>query len=92
MTLMNKEEVERLRALSPRDRYIATAHLDLFEQLANALDQLEKARSALEPFAEAVENLDDAHRDSSSIWESSAAMSITAGDLRRARAAHEGKE
>jgi hypothetical protein len=40
---------------------------------------------ALAVFAEAADNLDDDHEDASSIWESSAAMSITAGDLRRAQ-------
>jgi hypothetical protein len=39
---------------------------------------------ALKPFAEAAENLDDSHNDRFDIWESSAAMSITAGDLRHA--------
>lgn len=42
--------------------------------------------TALKPFAEAADNLMDGHRDTSEIWESPAAMSITAGDLRRAEA------
>jgi hypothetical protein len=42
-------------------------------------------REALEPFARAAESLDDDHKDRSEIWESGAAMEISAGDLRRAR-------
>lgn len=47
--------------------------------------KLAKAREALKPFAEASGNLDDDFRDKSDIWEHSSAMSITGGDLRRAR-------
>lgn len=51
-----------------------------------------RLREALEPFANAVDCLDDPMRDTSEIWEHSSAMAITAGDLRRARTAisHEG--
>ena len=41
---------------------------------------------ALEVFAEAADDLDDDHRDHQDIWEAAAAMSITAGHLRTARA------
>lgn len=44
----------------------------------------ETLMDVLKPFAEACENLDESHRDGSPIWETSAAMSINAGDLRRA--------
>ncbi|MBO0141465.1 hypothetical protein JZX87_09850 [Agrobacterium sp. Ap1] len=44
-------------------------------------------KAALEPFADAAENLDDDHKDSSPIWEAPAAMSIDAKHLRAARAA-----
>jgi hypothetical protein len=53
----------------------------------NALDA-GAALEALKPFAEAADNLDDAHNDRFDIWESGAAMSITAGDLRRAAKAY----
>ncbi|MBI0474434.1 hypothetical protein D9601_03525 [Sphingomonas sp. MA1305] len=43
-------------------------------------------RMLLKPFAEAAEDLDDNHPDRADIWESGAAMSITAGDLRAIRA------
>lgn len=43
------------------------------------------ARKIIRPFAEAADDLDDHHPDSSPIWESSAAMSINARDLRAAR-------
>lgn len=49
--------------------------------------QLKAAREALEPFAEAAENLDDNHADGSPIWETPAAMGIDARHLRRARTA-----
>ncbi len=48
---------------------------------------LEEMRELLKPFAEAADDLDDKHRDASPIWEAPAAMSIDAGDLRRAQAA-----
>lgn len=39
----------------------------------------------LRPFAEAADDLDEADKDGSHIWESAAAMNITAGNLRAAR-------
>lgn len=41
---------------------------------------------ALRPFAEAADDLDDDAKDRHEIWENPAAMSITCGDIRRARA------
>jgi hypothetical protein len=41
-------------------------------------------REALEPFAEAALSLDNPDRDKDDIWERSAALEITVGDLRRA--------
>lgn len=62
--------------------------LDEADNIADALAAkdaiIEKARVALGPFAAAVDNLEADTRDTSEIWESPAAMSITAGDLRRA--------
>lgn len=40
---------------------------------------------ALRPFANAADDLDDETKDESEIWEMPAAMSITAGALRKAR-------
>jgi hypothetical protein len=45
-------------------------------------------REALEPFKEAADQLDDDFRDVSDIWEHSSAMSITGGDLKRARSVY----
>ena len=42
--------------------------------------------AALKPFQEAAAELEDTHRDFQAIWETSAAMCIDAGDLRRAAA------
>lgn len=53
--------------------------------------EIARLRKALKPFADAVESLDDNHTDGGHLWESPAAMNITAGDLRRARAALETK-
>lgn len=55
---------------------------DLMTQLC---DEIEKLRGALKPFAEAAEDLDDNHPPQADIWESSAALDITATDLRKAR-------
>ena len=41
--------------------------------------------AALAPFAEAAECIDNPERDDAEIWEHSAAMCITIGNLRRAR-------
>lgn len=48
--------------------------------------EIVRLRAALKPFADAVEDLDDNHTDDGDLWESPAAMNITAGDLRCARA------
>lgn len=47
-------------------------------------DEIKRLREALKPFADAAENLEDTHHDGAPIWESAAAMSIAAGDLRTA--------
>jgi hypothetical protein len=39
---------------------------------------------ALKPFALAIDGISDGARDTDHLWESAAAMSLTAGDLRRA--------
>ena len=52
-----------------------------------AVNERDALRQALAPFALAAADLEDETRDSSEIWELPAAMSITAGDLRRAASA-----
>jgi hypothetical protein len=47
----------------------------------------DEAREALKPFADAADSLGEDHDDGADIWESPAAMCVTAGDLRRARKA-----
>lgn len=49
--------------------------------------EVKRLRDALEPFREAAACLDNPNPDNMEIWEHSAAMCITAGDLRRARKA-----
>lgn len=66
-----------------RDAAEATAKLEAAEAERDAL------RKALEPFAEAAEDLEDDHRDNSPIWEAPAAMGIDARHLRAARKALE---
>lgn len=74
----------------PEDQLIALV------ECINALPQLldlaalgllvrEGGKEVLRPFAEAAECLDNPNPDNMEIWEHSAAMCITAGDLRRAR-------
>lgn len=46
----------------------------------------DEVREALKPFADVVDDLDEKHDDNWNIWESSAAMGLTAGNLRRAKA------
>lgn len=74
-----------LREIRRKLRQLAASRTD---PPKTALDEeVERLREALKPFADAADDLLVAHRDNGEIWETSAAMSITAGDLRRARAA-----
>lgn len=59
----------------------------LRSQQAAHEEEIAGMRKALEPFAEAAENLHDDAHDDDHLWESPAAMSLTAGNLRAARAA-----
>jgi hypothetical protein len=52
--------------------------------------RIAELKAALKPFADAADDLEDEHIGGN-IWESPAAMDITAGDLRAARAAMEKK-
>lgn len=49
-------------------------------------EALEAVAKAARPFAIAADDLNDETQDRSEIWEMPAAMSITAGDLRRVKA------
>lgn len=62
----------------------ARHRLDAIAAIGKERDGL---REALKPFALAADDLDDQHGERSDIWEAPAAMSITAGNLRAARAA-----
>lgn len=64
--------------------------IETVRSLLDAYEERNRLRAALQPFADAAENLDDDFRDVSDIWEHSSAMSITGGDLRAARAALKG--
>lgn len=52
-------------------------------------DENARLRAALKPFMEAASDLAEDHRDGSPIWESPAAMSIDAADLRQAARAYQ---
>lgn len=72
------------------DLEYAVACVNATPALLARIEQLEaevrRLREALKPFADAAEDLDDAHRDDSDIWQAAVGMSIFAGDLRAARA------
>lgn len=55
-----------------------------FNDCKAAEDALERMREALMPFSEAAKSCDESEPDNRDIWEHSAAMDITIGDLRRA--------
>ena len=47
--------------------------------------EIEKLRAALKPFADQLEDaIDEEESDTDHLWESSAAMGLTVGDIRRA--------
>lgn len=56
------------------------------EHVPALLSERESLLAALKPFADAAENLDDWTPDHATVWESAAAMTISAGELRRAAA------
>ena len=89
LRMPRSDDVTKLEAMDwvqLKGRIIQAA--DELELRADRIAELEKA---LEPFAKACNNnIDcdaDKWRDSDHLWESSAAMDITAGDLRVAKAA-----
>jgi hypothetical protein len=62
-----------------------------YEEARTALERIEKLSPALKPFAEAAKQIPDEDGDNRSIDEHAGCCEITNGDLRRARAALEGK-
>ncbi len=84
--------LDKLNPCADMDAAKAAAQADYAARILAALDltlldRLEACEAALRPFAEAADDLDEHHLDNSPIWESPCAMSIDAGDLRRARSA-----
>lgn len=68
------------------------AEHDTITERQNALirkqaERIERLEKALRPFAEAAANMDGDEHDGMSIWESPEALSLTFGNLRRARQA-----
>jgi hypothetical protein len=61
--------------------------LGLIVAAMERLCAIERMRDALKPFATAAEDLADGAADNDHIWESPAAMSVTAGHLRAAKRA-----
>lgn len=68
----------------------ATEINSIIEENKTLIAEVERLERALGPFAASANGLDDAHRDDSDIWEAPVGMSITAGDLRRARSRSQG--
>lgn len=56
-----------------------------WQMMLEASDLIEKLEKALKPFADAYEDTDEKDLDHWDIWEHSAAMGITIGDLRKAK-------
>lgn len=79
--IITAERNARLAAAAPQ---LARQCIDQAATIAQLQQRVEEMRELLRPFADAADDLDDKHRDGSEIWEAPAAMSITAGDLRRA--------
>jgi hypothetical protein len=57
----------------------------LLDTIASLRSKLEEAEGALEPFAEACDDLDESDKDKWHIWEHPAALNISIADLRAAR-------
>ena len=84
-----------LTALAAKDAELAVLRAELNDcasEIHELRAQLAEARKALEPFADAADDLEDDHKDTSSIWECPAAVNIDAGHLRAARRALTGGE
>jgi len=66
--------------------YGAGGKIRAAQDIKALIAELKEARGLLEPFAHAAPDLDDETGDHEHIWEQPAAMSISAGNLRAARA------
>lgn len=86
-----RAEIERLRLqVSDAEEDVQRLHkekCDQLDELIASRTRLSTMQAALEPFAAAVDDLDEHDSDGEHLWESPAAMSLSTGDLRRARAA-----
>ncbi len=77
---------ERLRALMTEGSWETVQSEQAWKARATAAEaQVAAMREGLLPFAEAADDIDDVSRDADHMWEHPAAMSVTAGDFRRAR-------
>ncbi len=89
ITILEEEHFSRSNEEGADAQYIEVASCALSTALAMKARIVELEES-LKPFAESCrDNIDcddDKWRDGDNLWESPAAMSLTAGDLRRARA------
>lgn len=66
---------------------LSDKYSDAYVRSRSAEAQLKAMDEALEPFAEAADDLDDNAQDQHDIWEHPASMNITIGNLRAARRA-----
>jgi len=73
-----------MERIASDDRIITNLRSDLLRR--NHL--ISELVAAIKPFADAADDLDEYHGDHAHIWESPAAMSILAVDLRRAHAVY----
>jgi len=65
---------------------LADKVLEYAARAETAERERDEARAALKPFGDAADSLSEDHLDRMDLWESPAAMDITAGHLRAARA------
>lgn len=87
-----RERLQRAHKQFPVTAASIRTHLDAIDADDTRLQaENERLRKALKPFAGAADELPDEHHDSTDIWEAPVGMLITAGDLRRARAALDGE-
>lgn len=90
------DEVERLQAelksVLGRETALRARHSEIVAEYTEALNHIEHLREALRPFVEQAKSYDDGDDDYSDDTPLDCADFINVGDLRRARAALEGKD
>ena len=86
---LTEANIETLAESCRRDGHYGAARALRQLQATNAAQaaEIERLRKALQPFAEAAEELTNDHPDAVPIWEAYAAAAIDAGHLRAARRA-----